>query len=135
MAFPLEHEHEDRIAGGKFIHTKVRISENGVLDGTIHCWSLVAFSGFTGCATVELVDDKGNLLMRLSTPSIGVNGNAFSRHDVTLPFGSHLDPEIMSRVAQIDVVNQRCPQNWTDLIKKNIDDATDILKHLKGLRG
>jgi hypothetical protein len=130
--FPIEMENKDKVGGGDYMETKVKVSNTGLLTAKTKTWTTACADGFTGGVRVILMKKDGNELYITKLHKYGVNGTCVpsapsSRNeswDETIPLDKIKD------TAKLAIVHIKKPTDRVDDFLARAKEVAEIAKTL-----
>lgn len=92
---------------GYWAECKTHLNTDGTLHGEIRVWSNNELCGIAGLVVIDMYDAANNLVARLTSPSVGVNGRLIpGPSDRTKRFIITVPAEIASKVIRVHMYSR-----------------------------
>jgi len=130
--FPIQMENKDKVGGGDYMETNVKLSNTGLLTAKTKTWTTACADGFTGGVRVILMKKDGNELYITKLRKYGVNGTCVpsapsSRNeswDETIPLDK------IKETAKLAIVHIKKPTDRVDEFLARAKEVAEIVKTL-----
>lgn len=128
VIFPITGNRENGVANGR-MRTSFTLNADGSLTAVTNTRTGVKLAGFTGAASVILVDENRQLIWASGVHSYGVDGCFIGRCNRNDNWSENVPPEIMSRVRGYAILQQHDPK-W-----RVFDKGEQFLRWLRSDEG
>lgn len=108
-AFPITGDRDDGVANGR-MRTSFTLTANGKLSAVTNTRTKVKLAGFTGAASIVLVDASKRPIWASGVHSYGVDGCYVGKCNRNENWSENVPPEIMSRVRGYAILQQHDPK-------------------------
>ncbi|WP_377476119.1 MAG: AbfB domain-containing protein [Microcoleus anatoxicus] len=109
VTFPITGDKENGVANGR-MRTSFTLNADGSLTAVTNTRTGIKLAGFTGAASVILVDENRQLIWASGVHSYGVDGCFIGRCNRNDNWSENVPPEIMSRVRGYAILQQHNPK-------------------------
>lgn len=109
VTFPITGDREDRVANGR-MRTSFTLNADGTLTAVTNTRTGVQLAGFTGAASIIIVDENRQLIWASDVHSYGVDGCVIGKCNRNDNWRENVPPDIMSRVRGYAILQQHNPK-------------------------
>jgi hypothetical protein len=119
VSFPITGEKDDAISNGR-MRTSFTLSSNGQLSAVTNTRTKVKLAGFTGGASIILVNENRQPIWASSAHAYGVDGCFIGRCDRNDNWTDSVPPDILRQVRGYAILQQHDPK-WLSLVGQRGD--------------